>query len=271
MPHAVLALGQVCECPAEGESDMVTTSDSPATWQLSRETDPPEPDARPVVEPGTIVIYSDLSCAFAHVCVHRLHVARERLGADVRFVHRPFILEEVNAFPIPKHFLESEVPQIAPFDIEAGWRVWTEPPDTWPSSTLLAMEAVRAAQAQGAGAHEQLDRALRVAFFEEHRCISLRHVILEIAERCPAVDAGTLADALDIGVAREAMIDDHRDALRFVQGSPHLFFADGYGVHNPGFEVEWLGAQGTGYPSVTQTDSDAHAALIRRAAGVPTD
>lgn len=244
----------------------MTPSDDPATWRLSRDGDPPEPHARPAVAPGTIAIYSDLSCAFAHVCVHRLHVAREQIGADVRFVHRPFILEEVNGFPIPKHFLDSEVPQIAPFDIDAGWKVWTQPPDTWPSSTLLAMEAVRAVEPQGPAAHEQLDRALRVAFFQQHRCISLRHVILEIAATCPAVDAGELADALDLGAAREAVIDDHRDALRFVQGSPHLFFADGSGVHNPGFDVEWLGEQGRGYPRVTQSDAGVHATLIARAA-----
>ena len=126
-------------------------------WHLNRDSDPPEPDARPKVEAGTIVIYSDVSCAFAHVCVHRLHEARAQLGADVRFVHRPFLREEVNEFPIPKHLLDSEVPQIAPFDIDAGWRVWTELSETWPVSTALAMEAVRAAEEQSSEAHEQLD------------------------------------------------------------------------------------------------------------------
>lgn len=236
-----------------------------SSWHLSRDGDPPEPDARPRVEPGTIVIYSDVSCAFAHLCVHRLHDARDRLGAAVRLVHRPFLLEEVNGFPIPKHFLDSEVPQIAPLDIDAGWRVWTELPETWPVSTALAMEAIRAAEEQGAEAHEQLDRAVRVAFFEEHRCISLRHVVLEVAESCAAVDVDQLADALDRGSARGPLIDDHRDGLRFVQGSPQLFFADGYTVHNPGIEVTWLGEQGHGYPEVDLTDPDAHADLIRRA------
>ncbi len=238
-----------------------------SSWHLARGGEPPEPDARPTVEPGSIVIYSDVSCAFAHVCVHRLHEARAQLGADVRFVHRPFLLEEVNEFPIPKHFLDSEVPQIAPFDIDAGWRVWTELPETWPVTTALALEAVRAAEAQGAEAHEQLDRALRVAFFEQHRCISLRHVVLQVAETCAAVDVDALAQALDRGTARAALIEDHRDALRFVQGSPHLFFADGFAVHNPGFEVEWLGEQGQGYPHVRLTDRGVHADLIRRALG----
>jgi predicted DsbA family dithiol-disulfide isomerase len=235
-------------------------------WDLRRDGPPDEPDHRPPVEPGTIVVYSDLSCAFAHLCVHRLWRARERLAADVRFVHRHYVLEEVNAFPIPKHFLDSEVPQIAPLDIEAGWRVWTEPPDRWPVSTLLAMEAVRAAEQQGSDAHEQLDRALRRAFFDTHRCITMRHVILDIADECDAVDADALADVLDDGSCRRALIDDARDALRFVQGSPQLFFPDGSTVHNPGVEVTWHGEQGAGYPEVEWSDPDVHESLLMRAA-----
>jgi len=236
------------------------------TWHLDRDGDAPEPDHRPHVDEGTIVVYSDVSCAFAHLCVHRLHEARERTGADVRFVHRPFLLEEVNEFPIPKHFLDSEVPQIAPLDIEAGWKVWSELPERWPVSTLLAMEAVRAAAAQSPDAHEQLDRALRVAFFRDHRCITLRHVVLDVAEGCPAVDAGALADDLDAGAHRAALIADHREALRFVTGSPHLFLPDGSEVHNPGIEVSWSGDQGRGYPSVSVADAGVHERLVRQAA-----
>jgi predicted DsbA family dithiol-disulfide isomerase len=238
-----------------------------APWHLSRSGDPPDPDARPDVEPGTIVIYSDLSCAFAHLCVHRLWDARERLGADVRFVHRSFVLEEVNEFPIPKHFLDSEVPQIAPLDIDAGWRVWTELPETWPVSTLLAMEAVRAAEVQGSDAHEQLDRALRLAFFRDHRCITLRHVILDVADGCAAIDVALLAEALDAGTARASVMADHRRALEFVQGSPHLFFADGDSVHNPGMRVEWRGKQGEGYPDVDFVQPGIYDELVQRAAG----
>jgi predicted DsbA family dithiol-disulfide isomerase len=232
---------------------------------LSRDGDPTHPDERPSVEPGTILVYSDLSCAFAHVCVHRLLAARDRLGADVRLVHRHYVLEEVNRFPIPKHFLDSEIPQIAPLDPDAGWKVYTELPSQWPLSTLLAMEAVRAVEVQGSDAHEQLDRALRVAFFRTHRCITLRHVILDIAEECAAVDADALADALDSGRCRQAVIDDHVEALRFVQGSPQLFLADGTTVHNPGIDVRWTAEQGEGYPVVAWSDPDVHESLVRSA------
>ena len=218
------------------------------------------------VEPGTIVVFSDLSCAFAHLCVHRMIEARRRADVDVRFVHRHFILEEVNEFPIPKHYLESEIPQIAPLDMDAGWAVWHQPAETWPVSTLLAMEAVRAAEEQGPTAHEQLDRALRLAFFRDHRCITMRHVIVQVAVGCPDVDEDVLAAALDSGRHRAALMGDHASSLDVVQGSPHLFFADGTDVHNPGIELSWLGTQGSGYPRIDSFDESIHDELIRRAA-----
>src|SRR5690606_19911500 len=150
--------------------------------------------------------------------------------------------------PIPKHFLDSEVPVIAGLDPDAGWSVFHDLPETWPLSTLLAMEAVRAAEAQGPKAHEELDRALRLAFFRDHRCITLRHVIVDLAPCRPAVDADRLADDLDGATARRALIDDHRRALDFVTGSPHVFLPDGTATHNPGVEVTWPGKQGEAYP-----------------------
>ena len=66
--------------------------------------------------------------------------------------------------------------------------------------TLLPpMEAVLAAKEQSLAASEELDRGLRRAFFAESRCISLRHVILEVASDCDSLDVATLADALDSG------------------------------------------------------------------------
>ena len=49
---------------------------------------------------------------------------------------------------------------------------------------------------------EELDRALRVAFFGQSRCISLRSVILEVAGECESVDVDRLQAALDDGRAR---------------------------------------------------------------------
>lgn len=44
------------------------------------------------VPAGTLVVYSDIGCPWAHAAVHRLHEGRDRLGLTeaVRFDHRAF-------------------------------------------------------------------------------------------------------------------------------------------------------------------------------------
>jgi hypothetical protein len=56
---------------------------------------------------------------------------------------------------------------------------------------------------------------------------------------------------------------DHRDA---VQGSPLLFLADGYDMHNPGIELHWVGDQGAGYPVVDKDDPIAVTDILHRPA-----
>ena len=105
---------------------------------------------------------------------------------------------------------------------------------------LPPMEAVQAAKLQSLEASEQLDRALRRAFLGESRCISLRHVILEVASECDGVEVGALAAALDDGRARRALLDDWATARGpDVRGSAHLFAPDGTNGQNPGILVAW--------------------------------
>ena len=56
----------------------------------------------------------------------------------------------------------------------------------------------------------------------------------------------------------------HRDA---VQGSPHLFLADGSDVHHPDADFRWAGGEeGKGFPVVTRNEPEACAEVVRRAA-----
>ncbi|MCA1588776.1 MAG: DsbA family protein, partial [Chloroflexi bacterium] len=178
------------------------------------------------VAPGTIAVWSDLQCPWAHVALWRLWDARRRLGLEdrVRFDHRAFPLELFNSEPTPYRSRAAEIPVCAALAPMAGWQAWQAPLSEWPVTTLLPMEAVRAAREQSLAASEQLDRALRVAFFGESRCISLRHVILEVANDCDGLDVAALADALDAGRARRRTLGDWLAAGREgVRGSPHLF------------------------------------------------
>ena len=224
------------------------------------------------VAPGTVVVYSDIGCPWAHLAVHRLLSIRHRLGLDDAVVvdHRAFPLEIFNTRPTPWRILAAEVPVIGALDPGAGWQVWQGDMGTWPSTTLPALEAVQAAKEQGLAASERLDRGLRRAFFGDSRCISMRHVILDVAGESD-LDVGALAAALDgssgDGKARRAVFDQCRRAGdEDVKGSPHVFLPDGTDVHNPGIEMAWEGDEGVGFPVVAKDDPGVYEDLLCRAA-----
>jgi predicted DsbA family dithiol-disulfide isomerase len=216
----------------------------------------------------TIVVWSDIGCPWAHAAVSRLHRFRHELDLDDRVCidHRAFPLELVNERPTPKRTLDAEIPVVGAIEPEAGWKLWQAEEWTWPVTTLPALEAVQAAKAQSAAASEQLDRALRVAFFAESRCVSLRSVVLDVARSCDAVDVDRLAAALDDGRARRTVVDQWRSAEgEGVKGSPHVFLPDGTDAHNPGVEMHWEGEHGEGFPVVDRDDPDVYRALLASA------
>jgi predicted DsbA family dithiol-disulfide isomerase len=222
------------------------------------------------VAAGTIVVWSDIACPWATLAVHRLNLTRARLDLDdrVRFDHRAFPLEVFNERPTPRKVLAAEVPVVGGLAPEFGWQVWQAPDSWWPVTTLPALEAVQAAKEQGLEASEQLDYALRRAFFAESGCISMRHVILDVAAGCPAVDVDLLRKAIDDGRCRRTVIEHREEAERHdVQGSPHLFLPDGGDVHNPGVRMHWEGEHGGGFPVVDADDPSAYEDVLRRAAG----
>jgi predicted DsbA family dithiol-disulfide isomerase len=215
---------------------------------------------------GTIAVWSDLGCPWSHAVVWRLWDARRRLGLTerVRFDHHAFPLELFNSEPTPRRRIDAEWPVAERIAPRAGWQPWSAPPESYPVTLLPPMEAVLAAKEQSIAASEELDRGLRHAFFAQSRCISLRHVILEIASQCDSLDVAALAEALDSGRSRPRLMADWATARDDeVKGSAHLFLADGTNVQNPSFEVAWDGAIGT----ITRDDPAAIDALVARAAG----
>src|SRR5699024_11201731 len=91
-----------------------------------------------------------------------------------------------------------------------------------------AMAAVRAtATRTGNRAADQLDEALRAAFYERSRCISLAPVILDVAAGCSDVDEAALAEDLAVGAGAGAVFADWRAARELgVQGSPQIEAGD---------------------------------------------
>ncbi|HSM38353.1 MAG TPA: DsbA family protein [Candidatus Limnocylindrales bacterium] len=218
---------------------------------------------------GTVVVFSDIGCPWAHVAVWRLWDARRRLGLEdrVRLDHRVFPLELFNSEPTPRNELEPEMPICASLAPRAGWQAWSAPDWAWPATMLPPMEAVQAAKEQGLAISEALDRGLRRAFWGESRCISLRHVILEVASETDGLDLAALAAALDDGRARRAIFADWEVAKSdAVQGSPHLFAPDGTNAQNPGLEMDWNeGDDGIWLPTILRDDTSAYEDLLQRA------
>ncbi|CQD02847.1 MULTISPECIES: DsbA family protein [Mycolicibacterium] len=221
------------------------------------------------VQPGTVVVFTDVVCGWSTVALHRFYAAREKAGLTdaVRVDHQLFLLEDVNEFPIPKRYLDSEIPVVGALAPEFGWKPWQGDASTWPITSLLTNEAVHAAKRQSLPAAERLDMALRHAFFTDSRPVSLLHEIIGVAQRCSGVDAGALRRDLEQGTARAEMMRGYRDHRDEVQGSPHFFLPDGSDVHNPGIELHWVGEPGAGFPVVDADDPAAMDELVKRAAG----
>jgi predicted DsbA family dithiol-disulfide isomerase len=222
------------------------------------------------VAPGTVQIWSDIGCPWAHAAVWRLWDARRKLGLEgqVRFDHRVFPLELFNSQATPRNELEPEMPVCASLAPRAGWQTWAAPDWTYPATMLPAMEAVQAAKEQGLAVSEALDRGLRRAFWGESRCISMRHVILEVASETDGLDLARLAEAIDSGRARRTIFTDWEIAKTdAVKGSPHLFVGDGTNGQNPGLEVDWHEQpDGVWMPTIVRDASWAYEDYVRRAA-----
>jgi predicted DsbA family dithiol-disulfide isomerase len=214
----------------------------------------------------TIEVWSDLLCPFAYVGLLRLRRARERLGlGDVRIEHHTFPLELLDG-PHPRRGTDTEAVGLGQIEPEAGFRVWTAADDLYPHTVLLAAEAVHAASAQSLTAGEELDLALRRAFWTGSRSISHRQVILDVATGVPQVDVEELTAALDDGRHRKQVMADFAVAATdAIPASPTLRFADGTTVTNPGIQVHWEGPFAQGFPIVDAHDAGVYDELLGRA------
>jgi predicted DsbA family dithiol-disulfide isomerase len=120
----------------------------------------------------TVDIWSDIHCPWALVTVHRLREARDKHGMDVVFAPRAWPLEWVNHRGTPRGILTVETAALASHEpgLFNAYRA-----DSWPSTFLPAFELVAAARrTHGPRAAEDVDYALRLAFFRDSVDLSIR-------------------------------------------------------------------------------------------------
>jgi predicted DsbA family dithiol-disulfide isomerase len=213
-------------------------------------------------DPRIVTVWSDIGCPWATLALHTLHAAAAARGREVLVNHRAFPLELFNRMPTPKLIVDAEVVVIGGRHPELGWRPWQAPESTYPVTTLPALEAVQAAKDPSVGgprASDELDTALRAAFFADHACISIPSVLLDVAADCEHVDAAALADAVARGAGRAEVYRDWRIAQGpAINGSPHVVTAAGFTRHNPGAVYHWSARPPIGFP-VYESYSDSWA------------
>lgn len=203
-------------------------------------------------DPQVVTVWADIGCPWATLALHTLRTRARQHHQTVVVDHRAFPLELFNRMPTPKFIVDAEMVTIAGYCPDLGWRAWPGPDCTYPVTTLAPMEAVQAAKDPTVGgltASDELDSALRAAFYSGGRCISMHPVIMDVAGTCPHVDVDELGAALARGVGRAAVFEQWEVAKRpEIKGSPQLFTAAGFAVHNPGATYHWTAPPPNGFP-----------------------
>lgn len=181
-----------------------------------------------MAEPVRIALYADLHCPYAYLTVYRLRMLRDEFRDGVIIEHKSLSLEYVNKQPTPKPILDNELPLLVLEEPDIPYEPWHRPLSEWPVTMWPAFEAVKCAERQGRNLADELDWVIRRAFFADSRCISMRHVLFELAGQA-GVDMNRFSEDFDSGVSKRLVLEEARDGwerLR-VGGSPTFVLPSG--------------------------------------------
>ena len=185
--------------------------------------------------PISIAMYADLACPYAYVTAYRLRKLRGEYRDTIAIEHKSLSLEYVNREPTPKPLLDQELPYLVREEPDIPYQPWRRPESEWPVTIWPAFEAVKCAERQSLALADDLDWAIRVAFFAESRCISLRHILLELAQQV-GLDMERFADDFDRGVAKYQVLQEAQEGWErlHIDGSPSFVLPSGKQISNVG-------------------------------------
>lgn len=189
----------------------------------------------------SIDIWSDLHCPWALIAVHRLRKARDEHGLDVTFAPRAWPLEWVNGHGTPRSIVTTETAALAGHE-PLVFNAYTA--ESWPSTFLPAFELVAAARrVHGPRAAEDVDYALRLAFFRDSVDVSVLAGLRHALTLAPGLEPEPVLDAWMRTNTRSDVAEDYRISQTLpIQGSPQIFWPDGSTTHNPGMtDHQWRG------------------------------
>lgn len=183
----------------------------------------------------SIAMYADLACPYAYVTAYRLRKLREEYRETIVIEHKSLSLEYINREPTPKPLLDQELPSLVREEPDIPYQPWQRPDSEWPVTIWPAFEAVKCAERQSLALADDLDWAIRVAFFAESRCISLRHVVLELAQQV-GLDMARFTDDFDRGVTKYLVLQEAQEGWErlHVDGSPTFVLPSGKQISNVG-------------------------------------
>lgn len=220
-----------------------------------------------MADPGTVVdIWSDIHCPWALVCLHRLRRAREELGlSQVVFNPRPWPLEWVNERGTPHDIVATEAIVLAAEE-PALFTAYENA--SWPSTFLPAFELVAAAhRVGGSRLAEEVDYALRVAFFRDQVDVSIAAGLrraLHLVDGPVAIE--TVMRTWYAERVRSDVLADYEISNTLpIQGSPQVFWPNGETHHNPGLSDHvW----DRGIPRIASSQPLEPAALLAKMAAL---
>lgn len=185
--------------------------------------------------PTVIAMYADLACPYAYVSAYRLRSLRKEIRTSVAVAHKSLALEYINREPTPKALLEAELPILVREEPGIPYQPWQRPASEWPVTMWPAFEAVKCAEWQSLELADELDWALRVAFFAQSRCISLRHVLFDLAEQV-GLEMGRFADDFDRGRTKYQVLAEAQEGWErlHVAGSPTFVLPSGRQISDVG-------------------------------------
>ena len=167
----------------------------------------------------SIEVYADVMCPFAYVGLRAFDARRRPLGRSApTLVVRAWPLEIVNGHPHDGHHLAPEIEALRR-DVVPGLFAGFDP-DRFPTTTLPALAATRAACRSSVAAGDAFALGVRTALFEDGQDVSDPAVLAALAER---FEVPTAAD--EDHAAVQADLEAGR--ARGVAGSPHWFTSDG--------------------------------------------
>ena len=166
--------------------------------------------------------------------MYRLRRLWPEYRGRLRVAWKALALEIKNEQPTPKFILDQENPLMAQQEPDLPIGPWRAADWQYPATLMPGFEALACAERQGDDPAWEFSWRVRAAFFAESRCVSMRHVLREIAGES-GLDLARFTRDWDSGVQRSKVLAESHTGWEVlkVEGSPTFVLPSGRHVHNP--------------------------------------